>query len=123
LKRNPVKAGLPVGDWWLIVECCTDLGRYYKEMLNRFNRGGFATQKPAWGAHISVIRGEEPTDKALWDTLDGKEVKFTYEDRLLTNDRHYWLPVQCEAVLDLRENLGLPREPKFDLHLTVAIRP
>lgn len=123
LKLNPEKEGLPVGAWWLIVECCTDLGRYYRAMLNRYHLGAFKVQKPAWDAHISVIRGEEPTNKALWDKLDGTAVEFSYEDRLLTNDRHYWLPVRCDTVLDLREELGLPRNPTLDLHLTVAIRP
>ncbi len=29
-------------------------------------------------------------------------------------------PVRCEAALDYRERLGLPREPRYPLHLTIG---
>ena len=43
--------------WWLIVQACPDLARYYRESLNRFYRGRFKVHRPAWDSHISVVRG------------------------------------------------------------------
>jgi len=120
---DPKAKSIPnIGKWWLIIQCCPDLGRYYREMVNRYYRGSFKVQRPAWDAHISVIRGEEPSCPELWNTLAGQEIEFWYEDALLTNDRYYWMKVDCPAALDAREQLGLPRQPLLELHLTVGIR-
>lgn len=122
LKCNPVsKSGLPVGEWWLILECCPDLGRYYLEWLRKWYKAQFQLQKPAWDAHISVVRGEEPFNKAFWNSLTNKEISFSYfPEEMETNEEYWWIPVECEEVYDIRGCLGLSSTPIIPLHLSIA---
>jgi len=76
---------------------------------------------PAWGPHISIIRGERLPDSRAWRRYDGTVVRFSYNPELRYNDNHFWLDVQCNQLLDLREELGLRREPRVQLHLTMAV--
>lgn len=77
---------------------------------------------PAWGPHISVTRGEpsDPAKRDLWRSLGGRVVDFRWNPDLQFNGEYFWFWVECEELLDLREQLGLRREPKQPLHLTVA---
>jgi hypothetical protein len=111
-------AGKP---WWLILVCCDDLARYYRQQYSWFYKSKPQLQKPAWNSHISVLRGEKPQNQNLWGFRNNEVIEFEYEDRLLTNDLYYWLPVKCPELLDIRECLGLPRQGIFNLHLSVGI--
>ena len=114
---DPQSLSVPTpGLWWLILECSPDLGRYYRQMVFKYT--GQKLQKPAWDTHISVVRGEEPLKKELWGRKE--IVEFSYDPKLLTNDEYYWLEVKCDRLLDIREELGLPRIPKIGLHLTIG---
>jgi len=75
--------------------------------------------RPVWGAHISVIRGEN-TDPKLWMLDSNKIVEFEYEGGVLDNGEYYWLKARSNYLSDLREKYGLSREPKFGLHLTIG---
>ncbi|HEY8505328.1 MAG TPA: hypothetical protein VIL46_12150 [Gemmataceae bacterium] len=106
--------------WWLIIDCDPELGRYLRHL---FTLSTFRTRKlqpPLWGAHISVIRGEEPPDPAAWGRLDGQSVEFEFEPAVRETDGYLWVPVFCDPALRIREELALPREPNPPLHLTVG---
>lgn len=105
--------------WWLVLDCDPVIGDYYRQLFTSGNWGIQKWTKPAWGAHISVIRNEEPSDKAKWEAYNGIEVEFEYGE-LTGNDLYLWLPVRCERLNDIREELGLVREPFYKLHLTVG---
>lgn len=76
---------------------------------------------PAWGPHISVLRGEQPPVRGDWDKYEGTRVKFEYDPSDVRYNREYiWIPVSSPALLDLREGMGLRREPRMPLHLTIA---
>jgi hypothetical protein len=121
LRVDPVaSSGLPIGKWWLILQCDAEIGRYYREMFYAWNRARGRLQRPAWESHISVIRGEEPPKPDGWSALEGRLVEFRYSPELQTNDEYFWLDVECDELLDIREQLGLPRNPLFDLHLTIG---
>jgi hypothetical protein len=77
---------------------------------------------PAWGPHISVTRGEhiDKTQRGLWRSLPNRPVDFSFDPDLKFNGEYFWFQVQCDELLDLREQLGLRREPKQRLHLTVG---
>ena len=106
-------------DWWMTVECCPELARYYRRAV-MYNRYIFGLQAGRWGSHISVVRGEEPPRKAAWSLLDGASVPFRYGHEVLTNGKHFWLRVACPALHVVREKLGLS-SPVLDFHLTVAV--
>jgi len=106
--------------WWLIVECDPELGRYLRHQFLLGHRRTRRLQGPLWGAHISAIRGERPPLQALWKRWDGATVEFDYDPAVRETDGFVWCPVRCERLLGLREELGLPREPQPALHLTIG---
>ncbi len=77
---------------------------------------------PAWGPHISVIRGEPLPDPSLWGLYEGTDIRFKYDpESIYYNRGHFWLDVECDPLLDLREELGLLRQPRKPLHITIAV--
>jgi hypothetical protein len=79
-------------------------------------------RRPAWEAHISVIRDEKPPNESNWMKYEGETIEFTYTPDLEFNGIYVWLPVVCPKALDIREELGLNRSPFYNLHLTVGNR-
>ena len=49
-----------------------------------------------------------------------KEIEFTYDTNVRTNGEDWWLRVYSKDLLDIREEAGLPRNPFFNLHLTIG---
>ena len=108
----------------LVILVDEGIGDYYRMWFNKTHRvQNIRLMKPKWGSHISVTREGEPAryDVSLIKSLDGQPVTFRYTHEMDDNANHYWLDVECPAALDLREKLGLPRQPEFALHLTVGI--
>ena len=102
---------------WIIVECDDDLARYYRKQLNQK-----ALTPPPFGSHITVVAGdyETPTRPEFWNKYVDQAIEFEYEPQILSLDRYHWVTVYCEKLLDIREELGLNRNLKWPLHLTVA---
>ncbi len=106
--------------WWLILECEREIGRYLRHLFEVATHHTRPLQEPLWGAHVSVVRDEEPPNARLWEQLEGTQVPVEYNSKIeLVND-FVVAPVRCEAALDYREALGLPREPRIPLHLTIG---
>ncbi|MGO1070654.1 hypothetical protein [Lysobacter sp. CA199] len=106
--------------WWLIVDCDPELGRYLRHLYLLGHRRTRALQSPLWGPHISAIRGERPVAMDAWKRGDGATIEFAYQPQAHETDDYVWHRVRCEALLNLRETLGLPREPEPALHLTIG---
>lgn len=109
---------------WGWLDCCSELGRYYR-LMARYRFGGIYIRlmRPAWGTHVTVVRREVP--QMSFESIlqwDGTEVEFQYHD-LQTNGKHVWLDVDCPSLLAFREKLGLQRIPEFPLHITVGVMP
>jgi hypothetical protein len=104
--------------WWMIATCSGDLTEFYTWLLNK--ETGMVLQRPAWGAHVSVIRGEEPPNVELWKKYDNQEITITYDPDVRTNSEHWWMRVHSNDLLDIREELGLIRFPEFTFHLTLG---
>ena len=117
VKGNPDSMFKP---WWLIgfTQKENELQEYYAAII--YKRTGIKLIKPAWGPHISIIRGEEPLNKELWKKYDGEEIEFIYDHYIKTNGGHWWLKVTCDKLLDIREELGLPRKHFVGLHFTIG---
>ena len=69
--------------WWMIATIEGELTEYYAWFVER--NSGIILQRPAWGAHISVIRGEEPINKELWKKRQDEEVTILYDPDVRTN--------------------------------------
>jgi hypothetical protein len=108
--------------WWLIIDCDPELGRFLRHLYTMASYWTRTVRAPVWGTHISVIRGEEPPNGAAWGRLQGAEVEFEYEPLVRVTDGYLWAVVACPAALGHREELGLTREPRPPLHLTIGNR-
>lgn len=108
--------------WWLVADCDPEIGRYYRELYRLNYYSVHTIQRPSWGAHISIISDEKPPDETHWRKHEGKLIEFEYSYMLEGNGMYVWLPVLCEKALDIREELGLKRNPFYPLHLTIGNR-
>lgn len=109
-------------NWWLVLDCDDAIAKMYRHL---YWLDCFKTKKlcrPAYSAHVTVVRDEEPCDdrKLLWDAHKGLELEFEYKGGVETNGDYHWLDVECECLLDIREELGLRREPIYPLHLSIG---
>jgi hypothetical protein len=106
--------------WWLIIDADPELGRYLRHLYLLAHQRTRWLQAPLWGAHVSVIRGEVPPLPQYWGEGEGRAVAFELDLRAQETQGFVWCPVHCEAALDLRERLGLARDPQPPLHLTIG---
>lgn len=124
LRYSPKLIGERVSDkWWLVIDVDQGICDLYRHLYWLSKYKTVKLQRPAWGAHISVIRNEEPTDdkKHLWEKYADQELEIEYTSVVGDNDVHWWLPVICEKALDIRIELGLPRQPHHPLHMTFGV--
>jgi hypothetical protein len=116
---------LSSSDRWLVVMGDDEISRYYRHLYSKeypYLNGDRSTKltRPVWGTHISVIRGEHLQNPKLWRLDEGKVIEFEYEGGVIDNGEYYWLKVNCPYLGDLREKMGLRREPRFGFHLTIG---
>lgn len=110
-------------NFWITLDPVDDLGSYYLYWFNKEYKTVCKAQKPKWGSHITIVRGEyeQPTLKLEeWQGLHGKEYAFQYDGKPTCNGQHIWLSVEGDSLLDLRTYFGLERNPIYPLHLTVG---
>lgn len=119
---NPIPrdGSIPSKKWWAIVECPHDIIDYYRYWVTKNKK--FKISPPSFGAHISIIRDEEPLDefKHLWKKRQDMEVEFTYTPDFETNGDYWWLNIECPMLNEIRAELGLPPEPQIGYHLSIG---
>lgn len=130
LVYDPPRPGLKKKrHWWCVVEADDSLTDYYRHWVQRELHLHELCQ-PSWGAHVSVVRGEQPPEglQSLWGKYEGEEITFRYKPHPrvsgdTTGDRpgNFWfLDVECERLQEIRTELGLPTYHKF--HITIGRR-
>ena len=128
-----------VRPWTAIIKVDPQVTASY---LKNLRSQGVAVSHPAWGPHVTWVRGEEPSKegKSFWG-LAPETVGIELDDKLCSNrNGHYWLNVTAvtwqEKVINfsgseyyrntniqnLRKDLGLSENPKVPLHLTIGKR-
>lgn len=112
-------------DWWCIADVDDEICRYYRWWVYR--RYMITLQKPSWGGHISIVRGEYIRDefKPLWKSRQGKKVNFEYSHDVQTKDGVFWyVDVVCLEFNQIRQELGLDWKYAdggiFHFHITVG---
>lgn len=104
-----------------IIKTNCDIADYYSWFLNkRFN---LKLNPPLRDTHVTFI--SDRMDKELFmegsKIFNGKEITFYYENMPRSNGNHWWLRVWSPEAENIRESLGLTRDPYFGLHLTIGM--
>ena len=115
--------------WWAVVEVDKEITRYYRSWIKTVY--GIDLCVPSWDAHISVIRGEKPTDKLmhLWKKYDGSIIEFEYrhfprfngDTRSVKSSKpgSFWfVDVISPTIKQIRDELELPSF--WNQHITVG---
>lgn len=105
---------------WMILQCEPELGRYLRHLHHLDVCRTRQLADPLWGPHISVVQGEPAADPTCWKDREGETMPFELLHPPQVFDAYVFYPVRCEAALDYRERLGLPRQPQYPLHLTIG---
>jgi hypothetical protein len=113
-------------EWWCVLNVSESIGLYYRWWVKRMLH--VELHRPPHPAHISVIRGEQPSEhlKHLWKKHDGRRLRFRYSPNVrqsgdTTADRpnFYWfVEVECPALNEIRQEFGFPCGWHF--HLTIG---
>ena len=103
-----------------------DAADYYAWFINR--RFNLPLNKPLRGAHVSIVNdaerdfkhGVEPRWSDVKAKYSGKLMDFYIDLEPRTNGEHWWFRIYCPAGEDMREELGLRRDPFYSLHMTIG---
>lgn len=107
----------------LVLEMPRDqLDLYYQWFLEKKFGSWYALQRPMFGLHVTVIRGDEfkKADRSIWGAhCADQEITVEFNPTQLRKKWQFWsMPVRSKFLEDLRGDFGLP---KFhDFHMTVA---
>lgn len=125
--------------WWLILRCDDQLSSYYRWWIAKeathdvpshkwlsvaeisspnvswdITQKGISLLSSAWGAHVSVVRGEKPKDLSVWNKHKNKKISFEYSPEYLnTNGKHFWIKAFSRQLEDIREEMGLTPQPTY----------
>lgn len=104
---------------WIIAKCDDSLVEYYRWWYDR--RYHIKLMRPKYGAHISLVRGEEEgiTNGGWTRNMEGPEITFNYSNDLLTVENYVWMPVWGDDLLRIRREVGLS-DPIKPFHMTVG---
>lgn len=125
IRYSPQLLGGKGGKYWVVTDGDPEIGRYMRHLYCLMNNRCKTLDRPAWKEHITVIRNEQPTDDKMvfWEKYNGLVIDFSWDLIPETDEYYYWIPIQCSFALDMREELGLPREPEYSLHLSIGHKP
>ena len=113
------KAQIQYHTAWIIAKCDDALVEYYRWWY--FRKKHIKLMRPKYGAHISIVRGEdEGITQGTWDrNMDGPEITFNYSNDLVDVYNYVWMPVWGDDLLRIRQEVGLG-EPVKPFHMTVG---
>ena len=98
-----------------------DIHLYYGWFLKR--RFNLRLNPPYRGAHVTFI--SEIVDTQVFEeakkVFHGKDITLFLEIEPRGNGEHWWLRAFSPEAEDIRESMGLARQPFFTFHLTIGI--
>ena len=128
IKYDPPRYGMKKKtQWWAVVEVDKEITRYFRWWIKK--ELWIDLCQPSWDAHISIIRGERPSNdkKDLWKKYDGMKIDFKYSLNVRQSgdttgwDRpsHFWfVEVECPQLKQIRDEFGFPSDWKQ--HITIG---
>ena len=120
LRYSPKSAGHKSSKWWVVLDCDPEIGTYYRHLFHIYFHKCQRLMRPAWKEHVTIVRDEEPSNKALWEAHSGDVLDFTYGAEIGTDGLYCWLSVECPKAVEIRRELGLPEQPQIPFHLTIG---
>lgn len=101
---------------WFYLAVDKEISDYYNSFMQR------SWLLPRNGPHITFIAGEhEPriVNRKEVEQYMNAPITFLYDPIIHTDNRSFWIDIECHALEDIRFNLGLPPR-KFNYHLTLG---
>lgn len=99
---------------------CVDkqIAAYYRSLVPRY----INLNPPRYAPHITIVRNEPLKDVTNWAYYNDQEFEFTYSGSIEHNDTYWWLPVECNIAIEIRNSLKLAEKPhwKNGFHLTIG---
>ncbi len=105
----------------IVLDC--DIYSYYSWFINR--RYNIILNPPLRGSHVTVINDRIDTEELIESYLKTKEkydqtlVKFRYYPDVRSDGVHWWLPVQSDQMLAIREEAKLGKS-FYSPHLSIG---
>lgn len=111
-------------EYWCVLQLPNDLVRYYQYFLKTEKH--LQMCMPAWGAHVSIIRGEKPDAEhlPLWNKYNKQRFTIRFKPEIVElKDKKqpgsfFVINFECPELMDLRAELGLPVHKDF--HITIG---
>lgn len=104
---------------WIILQCDSNIGKYYRNLYSLEYFYKPKIQKPLWDAHITIVRNECTINETFRNKYNQIAIKFEYETKIQTNGVHFWLPVYSVEIDQLRIELQLHKYT-CPLHLSIG---
>jgi hypothetical protein len=107
--------------WYARCELPSSLGWYLRKLV-WMQKKSRRILIPEGGTHITFIKREIPTHKQFWRRYHNFECTIYYSLEVGNNrDAYYWLSINPVFLYDIRQELGLPKKPRYPLHLSYGI--
>lgn len=103
---------------WVVLDTPNSIVRYYANWVRKLTwKNG---SMPMHGAHVTIVNGKvsDVRKSPYWAFRQGAKINFEYSNVIKTNDEYYWLPIRCERLKEIRQELGLTPFPKWEYHIT-----
>lgn len=110
-------------DFWLVLQLPLSLVRYYQYFLKTDLH--LDVKDPQWGAHVSIVRGENPPNIEYWKKYNGQKVKikfYPYVEEIKDKKQpgsFYVIEFEDDFISEIRNELGLTSK-YFKYHITVG---
>lgn len=96
-----------------------DFDLYYQWFLKKRFGTWFEIQRPMFGKHVTVVRGDEPGFKSReWGKYEGQKISVMVSPCINKNYAFWSLPVESNDLMCIRHELGLKKFHNF--HLTIG---
>jgi hypothetical protein len=121
--RNRVKR-------WAVLQVDQEISNYHRWWVNRLYHKHLLV--PAWGAHVSVIRGERDfissnvdMNTPLWKKYHNQWFEFEYSNQpySVKNGNFWVIRVRSNDLMDIRNEMGLINRFDDPLHITIGKDP
>lgn len=99
---------LKIFNKWALLECDDNIGRLYRSLYSLEYFYKPKIQRPLWGTHISIIRGEAVLNEYIKKQLFDLSIEYYYSPTLQSNGVHFYLPVICPILDSIRNEFALP---------------